>query len=766
MGKLIFWCGDELSPKAMQNLIFSATPVPSEQHSTLEMPKAGPGDLVLVMGMQAVEVCQTATPPLLPKNRTINSLRSVLHSYPNGAKFLVSYSPGIGDIDHGKLVDLHMDYKLATRYVRTGTLGPALGAYRYVPDLTEFIAQVNSLVKATGSPARVALDLETETTNPYDPHTWIISLQVSCEAGKADVLYFTPETPPGYEVLQQVDWLLNTDRVYLRGANLKYDLTWLAVKWGLTCTNFRFDTGIVGSLLDENRSNSLKTHAKIYTDLGGYSDAFDRKYDKARMSTVPKEELLVYAGADADATLQVADTQLAHLNGDKPLIRFYSKILHPASRTYEKVERCGVLVDVPAYQQLKADLEKELIRLEQTAFKHMSRSVLAKHPGAALTKPALILDFMFGPRGLNLKPLMTTPKSGKPSTAMEHLELFKTHPDAAPFIRALGEYNSAAKTLSTFVVGFLNHLCPDSRFHPTYFLYNQGDTGGTVTGRLSAKDPAFQTVPKHTTWAKRIRKCFIAPPGMVILAPDYSQGELRIAACIADEPNMIQAYREDIDLHEVTGSMADGLTWEQFLAIKAEDPARAKKIRQGGKAGNFGLIYGMREEGFVDYAASTYGVTLSLEEATAFRDKFFTKYARLLAWHKAYKTMARKQKKVYSPLGRVRHLPLISSPDRKSASKAERQSINAPVQSTLSDMSLWATALLDQEYGMNPQGGFCAFGMVHDQLLFYAPEDEAELWAGRVKDVMEHLPFHEVGWAPALTFRADMEIGPNLADLK
>lgn len=1040
----------------------------------------GPGDLVFCLGAETVVYAGKAG--LVPKNRTVGSLRGVLWDMPSGAKMIVSYPPSIQEVNHGLYQDLLMDCQLVRRFLERGSIAPFVGDYRYVDDLSDCMAAIDS----AESKLDVALDLETQGKDAFDPTKWIVSLQVSYQEGTADVVYFPPNTTPTPQVLQQVTRLLNDPKVYLKGANLKYDLIWLAVKWGLECTNFRFDTGIVGSILDENRSNSLKTHARIYTSMGGYADELDKQYSKGDMASVPKKVLLTYAGGDADATLRVASQQKRELLRDARLTRFYAKILHPAARAYELVERCGVCVDVDKYRALEADLEREVLTLEQKALGMMSKRIRAKWAGKeGLTKASMLTDYLFTPQGLNLKPLKVTEKTGAASTALDHLLMFSDHPEAGPFIRALKEYNSAKKTLSTFVVGFLAHLKTDNRFHPSYFLYATGDSGGTVTGRLSAKGPAFQTLPSHTAWSDRLRECFIAPPGHVICGPDYAQGELKIAACVANEQDMIEAYQKGIDLHALSASAAMGLSWEEALAMKLADPKKFDSMRQTGKAINFGLAvaegemvltdtglipieevklhhklwdgmewvshdgiihqgvfdvitwdgitatpdhkvwlvsgekvelsearrrnsklartstdsgeplfwnldprtwspcprvlqegedvllpmpgsergqrprfihrknqklclseggqvrtrptsegtwsslrlygsevqqkyaqairglhgawdkgvvflsgalrsmgvrdlpllglqrvgvrpdrqrwtlrtsefafgdskrespeqkehcsysvsgkvnsidgfskpiystqdvplrssrsdwgadygesssvcegkaqgvegnlrkvkvydilnagprrrftcngvlvsncYGMSALGFVEYSKATYGITVTLDEAEAYRSAFFNRFPGLPYWHEYYKREARANKRVYSPLGRVRHLPLIDSPIRSVAAKAERQAVNSPIQSTLSDMALWATALLHQRYKMNPDSGFCAFGMVHDQLLFYAPEDDRDLWCGRILDVMEGLPFHEVGWNPQLKFTADMKVGGNLKDLE
>jgi DNA polymerase I-like protein with 3'-5' exonuclease and polymerase domains len=182
-----------------------------------------------------------------------------------------------------------------------------------------------------------------------------------------------------------------------------------------------------------------------------------------------------------------------------------------------------------------------------------------------------------------------------------------------------------------------------------------------------------------------------------------------------------------------------------------------------GKAGNFGLIYGMGVEGFHTYAQVNYGVKLTIEEAAAFRDGFFDTYTKLPEYHVEYKAFARLHGFVRSPLGRIRHLPLINSPKRDIQSGAERQAINSPVQSTLSDMLIWATSIAHKNGWFKESPGF---GAIHDAKYTYIPEDNWEKYAHREIEVMENLPFNLVGWNPQLKFTADGKVGANMADLE
>jgi DNA polymerase I-like protein with 3'-5' exonuclease and polymerase domains len=423
------------------------------------------------------------------------------------------------------------------------------------------------------------------------------------------------------------------------------------------------------------------------------------------------------------------------------------------------------------------------------AHKTMGGKIIAKwkepndEKSTSLGRAAMIADYMFGKRWLDLKPVMFTPKSTKekpvPSTALEHFLKFKDNEKAGAFVKILEEYKDCAKTLSTYIDGFLACLRYDNRFHATFFMHRgqegKEDDSGTVTGRLSIKSPALQTIPKKTKWSKILRRAFIAPKGYVLFSGDFSQGELRIAADFANEKNMLKAYNNNIDLHAFTGAGLADIDFETFMSYKDnEDPYKAKIFetnRQSAKPANFGLLYGMGAQGYKDYAESNYGVKMTLTEAEGQRDKFFATYPGLLPWHKKVKDAAQLMGYVDSPLGRRRHLPLINSRDNQTSSGELRKAVNSPVQSTLSDFSLWATAIAEKE-GLTKEAPVVV--MIHDQLVAYLPEDNWRFFAKRYRDIMENLPFDQFDWNPKVKFVVDVEISfgdkergipPNLAQL-
>lgn len=1036
---------------------------------------------VFCLGTVPLEACQAAG--FAPKNRKVTGLRkSVLHI--GGVPMMVSYSPSIGEVDHSQFVDLLTDTNLACKLAKNGTTAPEYGDYRYTPDLTPVVQGVKALLGHPEATVPLAFDTETLGLDRFHPQGYVVSLQFSFKKGTAWMVAWKSreeslEWLRSFKNQQDLHWLLNEPQIRLRAANGKYDLGWVYEHTGITCTNFTTDTTLIGSLLDENRSNGLDVHAKIYAPrLAGYSDDFDSKTDKSRMDLAyandPKK-FLNYSAGDADATLEVAEEQVKQLVAIPPLARFYVNILHPAARAFEVVEQGGVFIDLPEFNLLEADLIADLHSLTNKAKAILGGSLVARHfdqsktGGLNLTKASLITDFMFTPRGLNLKPKMLTEKTKAPVTSMEHLEMFKDVEEAKAFVSLMSEFSSTNKTLSTYINGFRQHIRSDGRFHPSYWLHagnRDSGEGGTNTGRLSVTDPAFQccvgstlvlldtgplpikdivdghergaqytalthtgnwrrvvgvyrngiqpvfkvttasgrsvtctanhpwltqhgfvrtdslqpqfhhailcstpeelqygrtvqasnrfsgipdrgqrytsvqpevqeqipplkdrlreqsgiptaypylpgkkvsdyrpsvsgpafspapvtgsdgsasqgweqaqypldescmgdeqaecgghgaardfyqgleeqarevlsrlsegrsrvvqdlmsdgsryqvwseqglgitdserqalgfatdpivhvepmgeqdtfdltidnchsfvangvvvhnTIPKHTHWGKRIRRCYNAPPGMLVAEEDYSQGELKVMACLANEDVMIEAYLKKLDLHVVTSSFVAGLTYEEMMALKKTDKDRYDAIRQLGKAGNFGLIYGMGIDGFIEYARISYGVIMDYDKAAEFHAGFFTRYPGLPNYHKAYKAFAHQHGYVMSPLGRRRNLPMINSKRGDIRSKDERRAVNAPVQSTLSDMMLWAIAI------QNDMGWFAespCFGAIHDASYFYVPEDNYEFYVKRSMDVMENLPFHKLGWTPQLKFTADGKAGKNMADLK
>jgi DNA polymerase I-like protein with 3'-5' exonuclease and polymerase domains len=737
--------------------------------------KDQPHCLCVAMGTPRLKDLQARG--IIPKKYTLESARGRVYESSTGP-IMVTFDPGLRSLRADAPQQIIWDMRLAYRYIMTGSLNPIIGKYEWVDDLSDFIEAIRAQYEATGEPVVIAVDTETMGLTPWAPGKEIVTIQFSMKEGEAIAVY-TKGLPLNVlkQIIAQVNWILTSEMVRTRAANFKFDAGWLWRKWGIECTNFTMDTTVVGSMLNENRSNSLKWHAKEYTDMGGYEDELEAGYDKGHMELIPKEKLLPYAAGDPDATLRISNVMVKKISTERHLSRLYTQLTHPALRAFEKVERRGVLVDVEKIAELRNELNTYIGEREHQMVKLLSPKMRVKYhekikdrlaEGKEPLTPAMKGEFFFDKEyGLGLKPKMTTEKSGQPSTAHEHLTMFHDVPSAKEFVGVMKELGQARKMLSTYITGFMKHLRPDYRFHPTYMLFKGGlrddddSEGGTNTGRLSAVDPAWQTVPKHSAWAKKLRRCFPAPAGKVCWSRDFSQGELRIVACVAGEDRMVQAYKQGQDLHCVTGAQFAGLVYEYFLELETENPKLYEEKRQHGKTGNFGMLYGISAEGFQAFAWRT-GILLTSAQAREYLSGFFDLYPNLRGYHDRQRAFAREHGFVISPLGRIRHLPLIRSSDQYTRGREERRAINSPIQSTLSDLCVWSVARIEEELG--DEAGIV--GMIHDQLHGYVDIDKAETLIPQIGQIMEELPYTEVfDWEPELSFPTDGTWGPTLGDM-
>jgi DNA polymerase-1 len=241
----------------------------------------------------------------------------------------------------------------------------------------------------------------------------------------------------------------------------------------------------------------------------------------------------------------------------------------------------------------------------------------------------------------------------------------------------------------------------------------------TTTGRLASTDPNLQNIPIRTEEGRRIREAFVAEDGNVLISLDYSQIELRILAVVADIPELKRAFRDGLDIHAMTASEMFG------VPIEGMDPM----IRRQAKAINFGVIYGI----------SAFGLSNNLRipqaEAKAFIDRYFERFPGIKAYMEATRAFAKKHEWVRTLFGRRIHTPDINASGPRAAF-AYRAAINAPIQGAAADVI--RRAMIRIPPALAAEGLRARMILqVHDELLFEAPQDEAEAVAAIVKRVME-----------------------------
>ena len=469
---------------------------------------------------------------------------------------------------------------------------------------------------------------------------------------------------------------------------------------------------------------------------------------------------------------KLAQDVIGMLRKDRNLLLFYQHVLHPAILAIARMEITGVAIDLDALNQLRSALMQEIARcdtallellpakLESAYWRELERR---RAQGRVVITPDLLAKWLYSPQGLNLKPTELT-NTGKPSTTKDALAKLRYHPHAKQIVDHYSAGKGARTMLATFVDGFRADICRDGRLHPTYHMTKSGG-GGTVTGRLSAQHPAIQTIPHKGAFAEGFRRAFTAPAGYRVFSADYAQGELRVIAEVANETNMLQAFADNLDLHCVTAAKIHRLPLADFLAWK-DTPGKQEEfqaLRNGAKAANFGLLYGMGAEGFAHYATN-YGLQMSSKEAQEIIRSFYDAYPALEQWKQHTLSLARKHGYVQSPLGRIRYAPNISTPNSSARAAAERALINAPIQSTLSDITLMALCAIQEKYGQSQD--VIPVAMVHDAIWGYARADRIDALCTAIKATMESIDFAPLGWQPRVAFTADISHGATLNDCK
>ena len=250
-----------------------------------------------------------------------------------------------------------------------------------------------------------------------------------------------------------------------------------------------------------------------------------------------------------------------------------------------------------------------------------------------------------------------------------------------------------------------------------------------------------------------IRGLFGAPPGWTFVESDYSQIELRVAAYLADEQNMKHIYATGGDIHLATAARVTGLPESQVT----------KEIRKKvGKPVNFGFLYGMGATKFQTTAFENYGSRFTMEEAQAARRAYFELFPGLLPWHAKMRRLVNQFGRVVSPLGRIRHLPDVYSPDKGVKAEAERQAINSPVQGFGSDLAVISMIQINRKFKEQNIAGFC-IGLVHDALNFEIRDDELPRALPIIKDTMEDMEhlYKQFGVVVDIPIIADVAVGQH-----
>jgi len=593
--------------------------------------------------------------------------------------------------------------------------------------LCEMLASVETPISfdvETGSKG----DRDEGGLQPWAPDGVIHTVAFSWEEGRSFVV--APEHPA-------VEWDIPVERVYqalavaldgkrLGGHNAKFDAKWLRAK-GVP-VYIHFDTMLMAHLLDENRPLRLKSLARTYLGADEYEAGVNFSGSATGLN-----KLAIYNGKDADYTLRLYHLFGAELKKQPGLARLYTKLTMPALRAFIEIEERGFPLDMERLRTRHKEIKEKILECQTTFLSFVPEEKRASFN----TRSTPQLGWFFYDY-LGLEIPLFTPK-GKPSTAEAALlQLRKKH----PAMDLLMELRKWEKYESTYTRNWL--IRAGTARKPR--LYTSYNISGTVTGRLSSD---MQQVPRNVY----IRSIIGTRPGWRFIEADFSQVELRIAAMFSRDPALTKTFKEGGDPHTETAARVLG------------KPAHliTKEERKMAKAVNFGFLYGMWWKKFKIYADQNYGISVTDDEAKAYRTAFFAQYTGLGPWHDRQRRLVRNLGYVKSPTGRVRHLPTILSTDEGVQAEAEREAINSPVQGFASDLTVLAMVRIHEQ--LDP-GKARIIGNVHDSIMLEAREAYAEEVAKLVKDTMENLPIQQLfGYEMTIPITADVTISQHWGEV-
>ena len=555
---------------------------------------------------------------------------------------------------------------------------------------------------------------DTETTSLNYMVAEIVGVSFAVEAGTAAYVPLAhdypgaPEQLSRDEVLAQLKPILEDESKGKLGQHLKYDANVL-MNHGITLRGIREDTMLESYVLDATGSrHDLDTLALKY--LGQrtihFEDIAGKGAKQITFNQVPVEQAAPYAAEDAEVTLRLHAVLSARLEVEPSLQQLYRELEVPLVPVLSRIERNGTLVSRDQLAAQSTELGQRMLALEAKAHE------LAGGP-FNLGSPKQLGEILFNK--LELPVLKKTPK-GAPSTAEEVLaELALDYPLPA----VLMEYRSLSKLKSTYTDKLPGMIDPKTgRVHTSYHQ------AVTATGRLSSSDPNLQNIPIRTEEGRRIRQAFIAAPGCKIVAADYSQIELRIMAHLSQDPSLLAAFAEGLDVHSATAAEVFAVDIEQ---VSVDQRRKAKAI-------NFGLIYGMSAFGL----AKQLGI--GRQEAQQYIDVYFARYPGVADYMARTRALAHEKGYVETLKGRRLYLPEINARNRQRQQAAERTAINAPMQGTAAD--LIKLAMLAVDAWIHSSGVDARLMMqVHDELVFEVADDAVAGLSEKVAALMS-----DIGW--------------------
>ena len=536
--------------------------------------------------------------------------------------------------------------------------------------------------------------------------------------GGTDMFAEKPEQIALEVAIDRLRPLFANDAVLKVGHNLKYDIGVLA-QHGVTIAPYD-DSLVMSFALDAGKhQHGLDELAKLHLDhvCLTFKDMCGTGKSQISFAEVQLDRATEYAAEDADVALRLWKLLKLRLPIEGGT-RVYEMVDRPLVAIVETMERAGIMVNRDYLARLSGEFAVEMLRIEGEIH------ALAEQP-FAIGSPKQLGEILFDKLGLKGG---RKGKSGDWSTDQNELERLER--DGVPIARKILEWRQLSKLKSTYTDALQQQInATTGRVHTSYSLV------GAQTGRLSSTDPNLQNIPIRTETGRQIRDAFIAAPSNVLIAADYSQIELRLAAHMADVPELKEAFAQGQDIHAATAI-------ELFGESNRDTRGKAKTV-------NFSILYGISRWGLAGR------LEVTPDEAQALIARYFERFPGISDYIADTLEQVRAKGYTETLFGRKTWFPRIKAASQNERAGSERAAINAPIQGTSADLIKRAMARMPAALAEAGLPDVRMLLQVHDELVFEAPEDKADAAGAVIRQVM-------MGAAePALTLSVplDVEIG-------
>ncbi|WP_010184381.1 DNA polymerase I [Sphingomonas sp. PAMC 26605] len=591
-------------------------------------------------------------------------------------------------------------------------------------------AALDSWIAAARHQGFIAID--TETTGIDATRAELVGISLALQPNRACYIPLAhggsglfAETPVQLDrdaALAKLKPLFEDPAVLKIGHNLKYDMIVLG-RLGVSVAphddtilmSFDLDAGLHGHSMDELAATHLSHSCIAFKDVVGVGKS-QRSFNEVDLDAATR-----YAAEDADVTLRLWRRFKPRLVAESAT-RVYEMVDRPLAPVIAQMEMHGIKVDREKLSSLSTDFAHRIGALEVE---------IHAFAGGAFTigSPKQLGDVLFERMGIKGG---RKGKSGVYSTDVTELERIAADKDSPgkEIAAKVLDWRQLSKLKSTYTDALQAQINPATgRVHTSYSLT------GAQTGRLSSTDPNLQNIPIRTEIGRQIRDAFVAEPGNVLLAADYSQIELRLAAHMADVPALKAAFANGDDIHSLTAM-------ELFGEVNRDTRGRAKTI-------NFAILYGISRWGLAGR------LDVTADEAQAMIDRYFERFPGIRNYIAATTEFVRESGYTATLFGRKTHFPRIKSKVQHERQGAERAAINAPIQGTSADIIKRAMVRMGPALEAAGLGHVRMLLQVHDELVFELPEGDVEA----AKPIIEHVMATAAEPAIVLSVPLGIEIG-------